>query len=199
MFVNALKFVLVATLARDKNYTFLSISIIVVDELPMDILFFLRSCRRGYPHILLICVLALPGLAQAWSDVPSRGLPFDRNAQNMMVINEMQRRAYERDQEWRRRDDEQRRRVEEEWQREMWRRDEERRRENARLRDEHARDREQRRAHEERSLERSRYELLQRDNQKRKDGSHRESELRGKPLNPKELRRYELIRPGDRP
>jgi len=111
----------------------------------------------------------------------------------------MQRRAYEQDQEWRRRDDEQRRRVEDERQRELWRRDEERRRENARQQDERTRDWEQRRAYEEWRQERFNDELLQRDAQKRKSGSYRESEHKGKPLNPKELRRYDLIKPGDRP
>ena len=64
---------------------------------------------------------------------------------------------------------------------------------------ERARDWEQRRAYDEWRLERFNDELLQRDEQKRKSGAYREPEYKGKPLNPKELRRYELIKPGERP
>ena len=149
-------------------------------------------------YIVLACILALPGWAAAWNGHRPPGR--DRNAQDMMLYhNEMQRRSYERDQEWRRRDDEQRRRVEDERQRELWRRDEERRRENVRRQDERARDGGQRRAYEEWRRERIQDEWLQRDGEKRKSGAHRESEYKGKPLNAKELRRYELIKPGDRP
>jgi len=154
-------------------------------------------------YILLACILALPGLAQAWNNSPNSGPPRDRGTQNMLQnYLEMQRRASDQDQEWRRRDDEQRRRVEDERQRELWRRDEERRREDARRQDERARDWAQRRAYEEWRQERFNDELLQRDEQKRKGGkggSYREPEYKGKPLNPKELRRYELIKPGERP
>jgi len=148
-------------------------------------------------HILLVCVLALPGLAQAWNGGPDHGLPPNRH--RGMMMDEMQRRAYDQDQEWRRRDDEQRRRVEDERQREMWRRDEERRRENARQQDERTRDWEQRRAYEEWRQERFNYELLERDEKKRKGGAYQEPEYKGKPLNPKGLRPYELIKPGERP
>jgi hypothetical protein len=119
-----------------------------------------------------------------------------------MMLHEMQRRAYDQEQKWRRRDDEQRRRVEEDRQRDLWRRDEERRREDVRRQEERTHDWEQRRAYEERRQERFRYELLQRDEQTRKGGkggAYREPEYQGKPLNPKELRRYELIKPGERP
>ena len=150
-------------------------------------------------HILLICMLALPGLAQAWNGGPHYGLPSGRHTRGMTMMDEIQRRAYEQDQEWRRRDDEHRRRTEDERQREMWRRDEERRRENARQQDERTRDWEQRRTYEEWRMERFNYELLQRDDQKRKSGAYRDPEYKGKPLNPKELRRYELIKPGERP
>ena len=150
-------------------------------------------------YIALACILALPGMAQAWNSGPHYGLPPDRGSRNMMYYNEMQRRAYEQDMEWRRRDDEQRRRAEDERQRELWRRDEERRRENARRQDERTRDWEQRQAYEEWRQERFNDELLQRDAQKRKSGAYRESEYKGKPLDPKELRRYDLIKPGDRP
>ena len=150
-------------------------------------------------YILLACVLALPALALAWNGDSRYGLPADRSTRNAMMLHEMQRRAYEQDQEWRRRDDEQRRRTEDERQRDLWRRDEERRRENVRLQDERTRDWEQRRAYEEQRQERFRYELLQRDGQARKSGAQREPEYQGKPLNPRELRRYELIKPGERP
>ena len=153
--------------------------------------------------LLLLCVLALPGIAHAWDSVPNYSRQqSDRNAQNMKIIDDMQRQASERDQEWRRRDDEQRRRDADERQRNLRRRDDERRRENARLQDERARDWGQRQAHEEQRMERFNYELLQRDEQQRKGGkggSYREPEYRGKPLNPKELRRYELLKPGERP
>ncbi|MDR2695971.1 MAG: hypothetical protein LBC79_06290 [Deltaproteobacteria bacterium] len=150
-------------------------------------------------YILLACILALPALAQAWNGDPRYGPPADRSTRNTMMFNEMQRRAYEQDQEWRRRDDDQRRRVEEERQRDLWRRDEERRRENALRQDERTRDWEQRRTYEEQRQERFRYELLQRDAKTRKSGAHREPEYQGKPLNPKELRRYETSKPGERP
>ena len=152
--------------------------------------------------ILLAFVLALPGLAQAWNGGRNYGPTPDRNTRNMMMLQEMQHRAHDQEQEWRRRDDEQRRRVEEDRQREQWRRDEERRRTNARQQEERTRDWEQRRTYEERRQERFQHELLHRDEQKRqggKGGAYREPEYRGKPLNPKELRRYELIKPGERP
>ena len=153
-------------------------------------------------YILLVCVLALPVMAQAWNSGPHYGLQPDRYGRDTTKFNDMQRRSYEQDQEWRRRDDEQRRRVEDERQREMWRRDEERRRENVRQQRERTRDWDQRRGYEEQRLERFNHELLQRDEEKRKGGkggANREPEYKGKPLNPKELRRYRLIKPGERP
>ena len=152
--------------------------------------------------MLLVCALALPGLAQAWNGGPNYGPPPDRGARNTMMLHEVQRRAYEQDQEWRRREDDQRRKVEEERQRDMWRRDDQRRRENARLQDERARDWDRRQAYEEQRLERFQHEWLRRDEEKRKGGRggyHREPEYKGKPLDAKELRRYDLIKPGDRP
>jgi membrane protein involved in colicin uptake len=149
--------------------------------------------------LVLVCVLALSGLAQARNGGPGYGLPPDRSTRNTFMFHEMQRRAYEQDQEWRRRDDEQRRRTEDERQREMWRRDEDRRRENARQQDERTRDWEQRRAYEEQRQERFQHDLQQRDEQKQKGGAYREPAYTGKPLAPKELRRYELIKPGERP
>jgi hypothetical protein len=150
-------------------------------------------------RIVLACVLALPGLAYAWNGDSGYGPPPDRSTPNTMQLYEMQRRAYEQDREWRRRDDEERRRAEEERQRDLWRRDEQRRRDNARLQDGSMRDQEQRRVYEEQRLERFRYELLQRDEKKLRGGSHREPQYQGKPLDPKELRRYELSKPGERP
>ena len=152
--------------------------------------------------ILLICALALPGLALAWNGGANSGPPPDRSSRNTMMLHEMQRRSYERDQEWRRRDEDQRRRVEEERQRDMWRREDQRRRENTRLQDERVREGDRRRAYEAQRLERFQHELLQRDEEKRKGGkggSYREQEYKGKPLDAKELRRYDLIKPGERP
>lgn len=138
--------------------------------------------------LLCICVLLLPIPVNAWDNGLNRS--SDRNAQNMRIIDDMQRQATERDQEWRRRDDEQRRRDADIRQRELLRRDEERRRENARLQGERTRDWEQRQAYEEQRQERL---------NQQKGGSNREKEYKGKPLNPKELRRYELLKPGERP
>ena len=118
------------------------------------------------------------------------------------MLHEVQRRSYERDQEWRRRDKDQRRRAEDERQRDLWRRDDQRRQENTRLRDERVREGDRRRAYEAHRLERFQHELLQRDEAKRKGGkggSYREPEYKGKPLDAKELRRYDLMKPGERP
>ena len=139
-------------------------------------------------HILLVCALALPCLAHAWSGGP----PPDRSSGQTMMLHDLQHRTYDQEKEMRRRDDEARRRAEEERQRETWRRDEERRRENTRRQDERARDWEQRQAYEEQRLERFQHELLQRDEQKRQGG-------KGKSLDSRELRRYDLVKPGDRP
>jgi len=151
-------------------------------------------------YILLACILSLPGPAQAWNSGANYARAPDRGTQNMIMhYNEIQRRAYDQDREWRRREDDQRRRAEDERQRELWRRDAERRQENASRQNERAREWEQRQAYEEWRRERVDDELLQRDAQTRKGGAYRESENKGKPLNPKELRRYELIKPGERP
>jgi hypothetical protein len=112
--------------------------------------------------LLLVCVLALPGLAQA-RDGGAIGQPSDRSTRNTILFREMQRRAHEQDQEWRRRDDEQRRRTEEERQK------------------------------------RFQPELLRPGEQKQQGGVYREPEYKDKPLEPREPRRYDLIRPGQRP
>jgi len=158
--------------------------------------------------ILIACALAVPALAFAADSGPFYNSPSytpqGRSLQNNTLQNyqEMQRRSSEKDQEWRRRDDEDRRRADDAKQRDLWMRENERRRENARRADERTRDWEQRREYEASREERFANELMQRDAQKGKEGkggSYREPEYKGKALNPKELHRYELLKPGERP
>lgn len=147
----------------------------------------------------------LPALASAW---PDNSLPPYRGpGSQTLPLDEIQRRAYEYDMEWRRRDEEERRRAGEERQRLQWRLEEERRREAFRERDERQKVWEQRAgSYGGQDFERfDEEELMQRRDAGRsgkksgRGGAHREREHRGKPLDPKELRRYELIKPGERP
>jgi hypothetical protein len=143
---------------------------------------------------------ALPAREQWASPPPYRG-PASRG---MSSLDEMQRQAYERDRERRRREQEQVRRDEDERRRRQWRLEDERRREAHGRLDERARDWERRALHEKERVERLERELQQR----REDGgaqgsdsggSRRTPEYRGKKLDARELRRYGLIRSGERP
>jgi hypothetical protein len=144
-----------------------------------------------------------PQAREQWASPPPYRGPASRG---MLPLDEMRRRAYERDREWRQREEEQRRRDEDERLRLQWRLEDERRREARERLDERARDGERRAFHEERErMERSVRELPRRkeegsgERNSGRGGPRREPEYRGKGLDAGELRRYGLIRPGERP
>jgi hypothetical protein len=143
---------------------------------------------------------ALPARGQWASPPPYRGPA----SHGMSSLDEMQRRAYERDRERRRREQEQIRREGDERRRRQWRLEDERRREARGRLDERARGWERRALHEKERVERLERELQQRrgDGGTRSFGggsSRRTPEYRGKKLDARELRRYGLIRSGERP
>ncbi len=160
----------------------------------------MRSFLRG---LCLLCCLAVPlpsEVAAAWPD--NSPPPYRGPGSQTLPLDEIQRRAYEQDREWARRDDETRRREAEERMRHQQRLEDDRRRAADRERQDRSRDWTQRGAFDEQRLERLDQErLLRRDESKNagKGGAYRDPKQRGKALDPKELRRYELIQPGERP
>ena len=153
----------------------------------------------------LLLVLCCAQTAPAWQNNSRQGPPTYRGPGHgaILPIDDLRRYAQERDQEWQRRDQEQRQREEHERQRQQWRLEEERRRTADRERDARQRDWQQRSLYEEQRRERFEYELeldrRETTGQDSQRGAYREPKYQGKPLDPKELRRYKPVKPGEIP